>query len=354
MPVDGAEYAGNIGGLDAWRRPGAPALAFLAPDGRTVVIGFAFTGAGRDLTAAFTGGEPQPLAAMFPQTVISGDQKAIANGLGAAASKLDLGEPHLNDLAERLARTSTPEEYQKVLKDWSSELSEKSEPSGGSGSGQIREDEITPGIGFDAAQAPEVNVAAKSETAASGSAATAEGAVSGKSVLERLERDGFWFSVGATEDVPTVYAIVDPECPYCARSIEMLSERIRGGRLQLRVLLTPVLSEASVGRSLAILESDDPAATLLEHGISKAKFGRSEVALPNKGSIPAEAAENLRKILRSNAGLASALGVEAVPFFAWSENNVPRTLMGAPSDAAAFDGADSLPAFSRDAEAVGE
>ena len=43
--------------------------------------------------------------------------------------------------------------------------------------------------------------------------------------LESIRKDAFWFSVGK-RGAPTVYAVIDPDCPFCAKAMTNLKDEV--------------------------------------------------------------------------------------------------------------------------------
>jgi len=54
----GLEFQGQVSGMDLYSMDGFEGLWLVSPDGRTAIAGTIFSGDGRDIGAAFTGGDP--------------------------------------------------------------------------------------------------------------------------------------------------------------------------------------------------------------------------------------------------------------------------------------------------------
>lgn len=128
----------------------------------------------------------------------------------------------------------------------------------------------------------------------------------------QMRLDGHWFSVGRV-GAPTVYVIIDPTCPYCARAVNNLAPEIEAGQLDLRVLLAPVVSKAAPGKIAAILLSDDPAKAFLDHEKSYGAFGSSSLADRDFAELSPE----LNEAIRINREIVIENGLPGVPFFAY-------------------------------------
>lgn len=72
--------------------------------------------------------------------------------------------------------------------------------------------------------------------------------------------------VEGADDAPHVlYTITDPNCPYCHRLWESALPLVEAGELQVRHVMVGTLSQDSVGKAAAILQSDDPAYAMHSH-----------------------------------------------------------------------------------------
>lgn len=143
--------------------------------------------------------------------------------------------------------------------------------------------------------------------------------------LESIRKDAFWFSVGK-RGAPTVYAIIDPDCPFCAKAMTNLKDEVELGKLQLRVVPVHALGERSAGLIAAMLTDEEPPFAFWRHEIQKETFGASDLAPVDFMSLRPE----LRAAIESNLALISRLKIEGVPFFAFETGDGPAVHFGVP------------------------
>lgn len=143
--------------------------------------------------------------------------------------------------------------------------------------------------------------------------------------LESIRKDAFWFSVGK-RGAPTVYAIIDPDCPFCAKAMTNLKDEVELGNLQLRVVPVHALGERSAGLIAAMLTDKEPPVAFWRHEIQKGTFGTSDLAPVDFMSLRPE----LRAAIESNLALISRLKIEGVPFFAFETGDGPAVHFGVP------------------------
>lgn len=144
-------------------------------------------------------------------------------------------------------------------------------------------------------------------------------------LLEDARQNSLWFSLGAN-DAPTVYAFIDPTCPYCARAISVLSERIGDGELQLRIILAPVVSERAPGVIAGIFNADNPPLAFFDHEIDKDNFGRSDL----KTGVFEELPQPLQAGVRRNYEMIANYGIPGVPFFVYETEDGAEAFSGVP------------------------
>lgn len=152
-------------------------------------------------------------------------------------------------------------------------------------------------------------------------------------LLEDVRRNALWFSVGST-DAPTVYAFIDPTCPYCARAISVLSEKIGAGELQLRVALAPVVSRNAPGVIAGIFNAENPPLAFFDHEVEKDKFGRSELDTAAFNELPGA----LQAGVRRNYDMIVDYEIPGVPFFVYETEDGAEAFSGVP-DGISFPGA---------------
>jgi thiol:disulfide interchange protein DsbG len=113
-----------------------------------------------------------------------------------------------------------------------------------------------------------------------------------------------WVAEGAKQPKRIVYVFTDTECPYCHRLWEAVTPRLEKNGVQVRNVMVAVIAPQSEPRAAAVLQANDPGATLGEHERS---FGHSTVA-PLK-HVP----EDVRRKLDGNAAMMDALGIAGTP-----------------------------------------
>ena len=143
--------------------------------------------------------------------------------------------------------------------------------------------------------------------------------------LESIRKDAFWFSVGK-RGAPTVYAVIDPDCPFCAKAMTNLKDEVELGKLQLRVVPVHALGEQSADLIAAMLTDKEPPVAFWRHEIQKGAFGASDLAPADFMSLRPE----LRAAIKSNLALISRLKIEGVPFFAFETSDGPAVYFGVP------------------------
>lgn len=143
--------------------------------------------------------------------------------------------------------------------------------------------------------------------------------------LDSVRKGAFWFSVGK-RGAPTVYAIVDPDCPFCAKAMTNLKDEVELGKLQLRIVPVPVLGERSAGLIAAVLTDEEPPVAFWRHEIQQGTFGASDIAPADFMALRPE----LRTAIKNNLALMSRLKIEGVPFFAFETGDGPEIHFGVP------------------------
>ncbi|WP_136254665.1 thiol:disulfide interchange protein DsbG [Onishia niordana] len=113
-----------------------------------------------------------------------------------------------------------------------------------------------------------------------------------------------------------VYTLTDPNCPYCNALWKSSRPLIDQGELQLRHVLVGVLSEGSLRKAAAILESNAPTKALETH----------ELNFRNGGISPVVPSEESRALLRRHAQLMREAGATGTPtsYYRDDEGNVQR------------------------------
>lgn len=416
--VPGITFQGQVGGMDVWSVPGQADLFVVAPDGRTILRGLMFSGAGRDIGAAFSGAAPSELitlsgaapledhvhphpeqgvpvvntatgesfssllgpdscqspvinqATAFGTPEVAGWDEAgrgnpppaepattatstaeppttatptasvplNAAGLidGAEVAKeaqdalegFDQDEKRalLLELVNGLRSADTQEAFLQGIAGWRARIDQMRVEKG---MGRLYSEDGS-------APLPPVASASVATTLAPPEVittplppaeveqASAEVPLEQK-LLEDARNNALWFSVGAN-DVPAVYAFIDPTCPYSASAIAALSDQVGAGELQLRVILAPVVSERASGLIAGILNSDQPPLTFFDHEVSLAERGRSDLAPGTFGDLPGPVQAGIQR----NFDMIRDYGIPGVPFFVYETAEGARVLSGSP------------------------
>ncbi|MXX88322.1 MAG: hypothetical protein F4213_11795 [Boseongicola sp. SB0677_bin_26] len=147
-----------------------------------------------------------------------------------------------------------------------------------------------------------------------------EDAINASGLLEDVAENVFWFGLGDPE-APTVYAFIDPACPFCAQAIQTLGPEIARGDLQLRVALAQVVSDRSLSLIAAILAEEDVPGAFLEH-----EYGTRSLQPGDWNTLSAQ----VREGVENNATIIRAHGVPGVPFFVFRTAEGTEAFFGVP------------------------
>lgn len=378
--ADGRTFVGTIGGLDGWTIPGSDAVFFTAPDGRTTIAGYAFSPDGTDIGAQYSGKEAAQLSKLLQRQADIEGNLAVEGGEEGdasiatepkaptvAASQADIEEARalLEKLVAGIRDAKSPDEFRTVWRDWLTRI-----PPGEAAAAQAAIQQLVPhGTEQGSTSTIADPLAAlggkpQSSDGAAGSIAAprldgpppvslaptgarnqalplpaappaqaqlrASDAPSPESVLTELKSQTFWFQVG-NNAAPAVYAVIDPECPHCARAMLNLKERVESGKLKLRIALAPIISESSRAMVAAIVNDKEPAVKFWEHEIDKA-YGQSKLvpvtdfnSLSPAGKYALQATDNNIQFLVRN-------DIRGVPFFAWNEADGAKVHFGVPRE----------------------
>ena len=142
-----------------------------------------------------------------------------------------------------------------------------------------------------------------------------------------------WFSVG-NKNAPVVYAYLDPTCPFCARAVKAMRSDIDSGKIQMRVIMAPLIAANSPDVIAGILSSGNPVENFMTHEAAVSDRTTSPVALVDFAKLPAEMADGIRK----NYQKVIDYEIPGVPFFVFDTAEGEKYFSGVP-DASSFDGA---------------
>lgn len=168
-----------------------------------------------------------------------------------------------------------------------------------------------------------------SEPAPSGEAfnvASALSAATEELSYETISKKSRWFALGAA-GAPTAYVVIDPTCPYCARTLVELEPDVLSGKLQLRIVLAPLLSAKSEETIAGLMLSNAPGAALFDNAKAKAGVGGHAIQPRNATDLP----EDVRHDLSVNRQNVIDLGVNQIPYFVWKTEEGVKTSTGVPN-----------------------
>lgn len=335
--AEGARQVGLIGGLSAWSIPGQEAIFILAPDGKSTIIGYVFDENGADIGAQLTGAGAVDLSEILKAQADIEAQALLAPEADAIASAPQF-DPHLDQLTSHLDAAGSPEEFRAILQTWVDDLATQTAAIEGIAAqpavdpaASIPATPVTPAVPVAAgAVAPSIaEQVAPAGTSALPAEQPAQSGMTAEDLLGAVEGNSFWFEVGAY-DAPAVYAFIDPDCPFCARAILTLQDQVETGKLKLRVMLTPFLSDKSLAYTGAILTSADPEApapvAFWKHELERAYGSSSLTPLADLSQIPSELVDGIQ----TNIDLMVKAGIKGVPFFVYDTSAGAKTHFGLP------------------------
>lgn len=338
-------YEGKVGGLDAWSLPGEEDLWMVLPDGQTVVAGLAFSGRGHDIGSVLLGLEPvdvhESLGAIFDRSegenfsVLEDRIDAPSSGralnaleetMAAATPDLERMTPEERDellvqLVESLDEAQTPEEFQIRLLQWHDTVT------GGNQSEHLSPDDMSLDIESPEAAEGALTQIDPDHLLALSESLSVQEITEDVALLRDLSDATMWFGIGDQEALP-VYMIYDPSCPFCARALQNLEGRIASGDIHLRVILVPAISQDSLALVAAILDTENPAETLIANARHITAAGRSAIDPVDPASIDPRILNGV--IL--NVEIMQEHGIPGVPFFGWHDGSGPRFFAGVPRE----------------------
>ena len=153
-------------------------------------------------------------------------------------------------------------------------------------------------------------------------------------LLDEIRHDGFWFGIGYP-DIPTVYAFMDPACPYCAKAITNIGKEMEQGKIELRVLLVPVVSSGSGDLIASIMTHDNPPLAFMEHEYAHAN-GSTYLDPGDWNGLP----DWMQTRILDNVEIMEKYEIKGVPLFVFDTKDGVRIVPGV---AEAGDFATALP-----------
>jgi hypothetical protein len=151
-----------------------------------------------------------------------------------------------------------------------------------------------------------------------------------------FHENSFWFGLGRP-GAPTVYAVIDPTCPFCARAMDRLKEDVESGNLDMRVILAPLISARAPDVIAGILNSENPALAFWQHELDVAA-GRPGVDAVTFSRL----SEDYQSAIRANYDFISEKAIPGVPYFVFMTETGSEVFSGVP-EAGAFSHALPLP-----------
>lgn len=387
------DYAGKLGGLDVWSISGGPVFV-VAPDGKTVVMGLAIAPDGRDETPDFTGAGSVDVEAFM--RAAAGERERAERGREAArltrrpdaplqksnagaqaggydpakaAAALtemlksagpDASDPRLKALLEEVLKNGADPRKNQLAKTEEARA------------GKVEADPAPAPRGDGPAQAvsvapPAVSSSAKTEPMEAPRSAESpnkdkeskdkkdkaastppvlpplaveptspDDTKALRAALESVAWRTSWIVIGNRDPkTPVIYVFADPVCPHCIAGFGRLRDIVDQGKLQLRVALTPYLSQESLDLATAVLRADDPGAAFWKLETERAAHNRNGIApLPAKTWLDPERLAALDR----NVKWFSEHSLAGTPFYLWREASGVRVLYGEP-DVRSFYGA---------------
>ncbi len=158
-------------------------------------------------------------------------------------------------------------------------------------------------------------------------------------LLQQVTDVAMWFSVGPHQDgAPTVYMIADPLCPHCANAIQAIAPLVQAEAIDLRIVPVAIVSQASFGTAISLIQSDDPGSTFVAHELASAQSNPSPVQMID----PNEHDPDVVIALARNVLWLRANEIPGVPFWLYVTNEGAQHGMG-PWDEAIMSAALPLP-----------
>ena len=134
-----------------------------------------------------------------------------------------------------------------------------------------------------------------------------------------------WIAEGAAKPGRIVYVFTDTECPYCHKLWLATQPLLVGSDVQVRNIMVAVIDPKSLYRAAAVLDSNDPLATLQQHEKS---FGHSSIK-PAKTVSAATA-----KHIADNIALMEEFSIHGTPAVIYKDSSGQvRMVQGMPSEA---------------------
>ncbi|MEC5382750.1 thioredoxin fold domain-containing protein [Aurantimonas sp. C2-6-R+9] len=163
----------------------------------------------------------------------------------------------------------------------------------------------------------------------SGSVTQADNLLKAETVDELLVQaatTAVWFPAApAKPNAPVIYFLADPTCAHCARATEELAPQVRAGDIDLRIILSPILSRDAVYQAATLIQSDDPGRDFLAHALARFSSAGSQLEVLK----PTEINPDVVRGLQRNVEWARTNGVQGVPFWIYDTAEGAKVDFGA-------------------------
>jgi len=226
------KYMGKLDGLDSYlalKKGVIPQPVYITPSGHSVILGQAYDDAGNDLTRS-------QLAYLLTNGIVTEDLLKASITQAQGGDKTQQSAEQRQDPQAATAAPSFPN-----------------------------------GSRIDSSAAPQQSLPQNvSATADDGKAPLGL-------ELTPLQRNWVeksnWIPVGKPDAPHIVYMLVDPNCPHCHATWNLLMPQVNAGKLQVRAIMIGAVTPDSIGVSMSVLESSSPQNTLLTamNGFGKVK-----------------------------------------------------------------------------------
>jgi thiol:disulfide interchange protein DsbG len=139
-----------------------------------------------------------------------------------------------------------------------------------------------------------------------------------EAVLDAIDTTN-WFRLGV-EDAPIVYMVLDPNCPWCERSMQLLAPLVGQGQIQLRLIPIGLLADTSLAKAAAIISSPNPGEALQRYE-GRAKSGPPANTVTQDSIL----------LVRQTEQFTRDYELEGTPHFVFRGfDGVPRIIRGMP------------------------
>ena len=116
-----------------------------------------------------------------------------------------------------------------------------------------------------------------------------------------------WFTIGK-DDLPMLYMVVDPQCPYCHKAWSEIKDRIAQGKFSARIVMTSIL-DGSDPKAASILGRKNPGAAWLR--------GEGSSEIVDVQPAPADEMARGKAALTLNKAFSGKIKLTGTPFLAY-------------------------------------